>query len=898
MNPHQPFQELHHMDLPSLNQALRSAQAFVHTLLDSIHIGICQVNPQGHVLSLNLEGARILHRTEQSCLGQNFHEQAGCVYVDPITQEEDCPIAQVLKTGKSIWTPKLLTRRPSGETRWVEFQCTQLTDPHNPGALIIFRDLSQQLQQHEEHQHLASMPEESPNPIVEVDPQGRLAYANPAMIALLDTYRFREDGIPQVLPPALTHIAMECLKSLIPQRGLTVIIDTHHFDWTFSPIQEKGLVRGYGLDITNHVRVRNSLTELQSQYSSLVDSAHEGIISADLHGTIVSWNPAAEAMFGFKQEEIIGQSILMLLEEGYRDIYRKGLEDISYGDSVAHPIQQPLELTGLRQSGEAFPLEISLTSWKIGLDTHYGFILRDISDRKRLEQSLVAEKDRLVTTLQSLDEGIITTDREGRITFFNPLAEQITEWAHQDAISRPLQDVFRLTNEIPNREMDEALQFSPASSALTETSSPKYLLTKNGVQRTISMRETPIRDHSSHLMGTVIVFHDITDQHRQLDEQQRISKLNSLGVLAGGLAHDFNNLLTTILGNVFVAKLRMVPQDPLAQNLEQAEQACLRAKELTQQLLTFAKGGAPIKTSIALGDLLRKSTIFALSGSSISCHFDIPNDLWPLDADASQLRQVIQNITINARQAMTHGGHFSIRVENAGLHTLASLPSPTLSTGNYVKISFEDQGEGIKDQELPNIFDPYFTTKPGASGLGLATAHSIIQQHQGHISVHSEVGKGTTFTVYLPSSYSSVDVDPQAIPKGRGRILVMDDEQSIRRMVEDALTQFGYEVTAAADGQAAIDLYSEALRSGKTFDAILLDLTIPGGMGGKEAIQHLRRIDPHVKAIVTSGYSDDPIMSDFRSYGFQAILVKPYKIVDLAKTLESLCTQTNGKTVH
>ena len=898
MNPHHPFQELNQMDLPSLNQALRSAQAFVHTLLDSIHIGICQVNTQGHILSLNLEGARILHRTEKSCLSQTFHEHSGCLYVDPITQEEDCPITQVLKTGKSIWTPKLLIRRPSGETRWVEFQCTQLTDPHNPGALLIFRDLSQQLQQHEEQQHLASMPEESPNPIVEVDAQGRLAYANPAMIALLDTYRFREDGIPQVLPPTLTHIAMECLKSLVPQRGLTVIIDTHHFDWTFSPIQEKGLVRGYGLDITNHVRVRNSLTELQSQYSSLVDSAHEGIISADLHGTIVSWNPAAEAMFGFQQEEIIGQSILSLIEEAYRDIYRKGLEDISYGDSVAHPIQQPLELTGLRKSGETFPLEISLTSWKVGLDTHYGFILRDISDRKTLEQSLVAEKDRLVTTLQSLDEGIITTDREGRITFFNPLAEQITEWAHQDAISRPLQDVFRVTNEIPDHGNDAGLQFAPASSALTEPSTPQHLITKNGIQRTISMRETPIRDHSSHLMGTVIVFHDITDQHRHQDEQQRISKLNSLGVLAGGLAHDFNNLLTTILGNVFVAKLRMVPQDPLTQNLEQAEQACLRAKELTQQLLTFAKGGAPIKTSIALGDLLRKSTIFALSGSSISCHFDIPNDLWPLDADASQLRQVIQNITINARQAMTQGGHFSIRVENARLHTLSTLPSPTLPTGNYVKISFEDQGEGINEHELPNIFDPYFTTKTGASGLGLATAHSIIQQHQGHISVHSEVGKGTTFTVYLPSSYSSAAIDRQAIPKGRGRILVMDDEQSIRRMVEDALTQFGYKVTTAADGQAAIDLFSEALTSGKTFDAILLDLTIPGGMGGKEAIQHLRRLDPHVKAIVTSGYSDDPIMSDFHTYGFQDILVKPYKIVDLAKALESLCAQSNGKTVR
>ncbi|HBP88279.1 MAG TPA: hypothetical protein DD706_11350, partial [Nitrospiraceae bacterium] len=655
MDPQQSFQDLNQMDVTGLEKALRSSQAFVHTLMDSIHIGICHVNTQGQILSLNLEGARILHRTETSCLGQSFHAHAECLHVDPLTQEEQCPITRAITTGKSIWTPQLLIRRPSGETRWVEFQCTQLTDPRHSGALIIFRDLSQQLQQHEAHQHLASMPEESPNPIVEVDAHGHLAYANPAMIRLLDIYGFREDGVPMVLPATLTQLTMGCLKTLIPLRGLTVIVEHHHFDWTFSPLQEKGLVRGYGLDITHHVRVRQSLTELQSQYFSLVDSAHEGIISTDLHGIIVSWNPAAESIFGYQTEEVLGHPIVILLEEGYRDLYRKGLEDISYGRSSTFSHQQPVELTGLRKSGESFPLEISSTSWKVGLDTRYGFILRDISDRKRLADALIAEKDYLVTTLQSVAEGIVTTDREGRISFLNPLAEQITEWTTHEALHRPFQEIFRLTSERPKNEHEPSAQFSSRAFVFSEQDTPHQLLTKHGLQRTITMREGPIRDHSGHLVGTVIVFRDITDQTRHQEEQQRISKLNSLGVLAGGLAHDFNNILTTILGNVFVAKLRMVANDPLTQNLEQAEQACLRAKELTQQLLTFAKGGAPLKTSIVLGDLLRKSTIFALSGASISCHFDIPDDLWPLDADPAQLRQVFQNITINARQAMPHG---------------------------------------------------------------------------------------------------------------------------------------------------------------------------------------------------------------------------------------------------
>ncbi len=891
MNPRPPSQELPQMDLTSLHQALRSSQTFVHTLLDSIHIGICQVDPQGAVLSLNLEGARILQRTEQSCLGHSFHELVKCLYADPITQEECCPISQVLKTNKAIWSPKILVQRSSGETRWVEFQCTQISDPQHPSALLIFRDLSQQLQLTAEHQHLASMPEESPNPIVEVDSQGRLTYANPAMIHLLDTYGFRQDGIPNVLPAALPPIATECLKTMKPMRGLTVVVEHCHFDWTFSPIQDKGLVRGYGLDITSHIRVNQSLTELQSQYSSLVDSAHEGIISTDLHGTIVSWNPAAKAIFGFESQDVIDQSILILLEEGYRDLYRKGLEDISYGEVTSHPLLRPLELTGLRKSGETFPLEISLTSWKVGLDTHYGFILRDISDRKLLEQAIIAEKDQLVTTLQSVAEAIVATDREGRITFFNSLAEQLTEWEQQEALNRPFQDIFRLQSEKSNRDGQPQLQFQSSAWALNDVDSPCQLITKNGLQRTISMREAPLRDYSGHLTGTVIIFRDITDEWRQQEEQQRLSKLNSLGVLAGGLAHDFNNLLTTILGNVFVTKLRMVPQDPLAKNLDQAEHACLRAKELTQQLLTFAKGGSPIKTSLAIGELVRKSTVFALSGSSISCHFDIPPDLWPMDGDAGQLRQVIQNITLNARQAMPHGGHFSVRVENADLSLGTPLPSPSLTPGNYIKITFEDQGSGIPEKECSNIFDPYYTTKPGASGLGLATAHSIIQQHQGHIGVESEEGKGTRFILYLPSSYSTFALPgnpTMPLPQGKGRILVMDDEQSIRRMVEDALSQFGYEVVGVNDGEEAIDVFSESLARGEPFDVVLLDLTIPGGMGGKETIQRLRTLSPHVKAIVTSGYCDDPIMADYEMYGFQGILEKPYKIMDLAKTLESL----------
>ena len=812
--------------------------------------------------------------------------------VDSLTQplmKTTAPFPTLSKPERSIWVPKALIRRRSGETWWVEFQCTQIPDPVNPGALFLFRDLSDQIQLAADDKYLASLPEESPSPIVELDSEAGLIYANPAMIRLLDRFGFRESGVPHILPQDMARLAKDCLKSMTEAKNVPVVVKGIHFEWTFSVIPEKNHLRGYGLDVTKHIQARETLVELQSRFSSLVDSAHEGIISADLNGTIVSWNPAAQSIFGYQLEEVHRQPITMLLDEPFRETYRTGLEQISFhGES--HPIETTMELLGLRKSGETFPLELSLTSWKVGLETHYGCILRDITARKQMEQALVIEKERLTKTLQSMAEATITTDTDGRVTLLNPMAETITGWNQQEALNRPLRDVFRPI-DAPSPESNEgSLENVLANNVLGGSEIPTTLITKDGAQRKITYREAPVRDHRDQLIGTVLVFRDITNQHQQEIERQRIDKLNSLGVLAGGIAHDFNNLLTTILGNLFVAKLRIVPQDPIAQGLNEAEQACLRAKDLTQQLLTFAKGGAPIKKPVSIGDLVRKSTVFALSGSSVGCEFNLPEDLWPLEADEAQLKQVIQNLVINARQAMQEGGVTTISGENFTLRSQAQDEHSTLQPGSYIKLSFEDRGPGISPEHLPNIFDPYFTTKPGATGLGLATAHTIIQRHGGNISVNSQVGSGTTFSVFLPTP-TPPDQQQAALPqlpKGQGRILVMDDEVSIRNMVRDALMQIGYEVTGVRDGSEAISTFSQARDEGKPFTAILLDLTVPGAMGGKEALRQLRTLDPQVKAIVTSGYSEDPIMANYRAYGFDGILVKPYKITDLYDTLENM----------
>jgi two-component system, cell cycle sensor histidine kinase and response regulator CckA len=322
--------------------------------------------------------------------------------------------------------------------------------------------------------------------------------------------------------------------------------------------------------------------------------------------------------------------------------------------------------------------------------------------------------------------------------------------------------------------------------------------------------------------------------------------------------------------------------------LAQAEAACLRAEALSRQLLTFAKGGAPVKKIFPVPELLTETTVFACVGSPVKCETTFPENLWWVEADPGQIGQIFQNLTINAIQAMPTGGSIKVWAENLTLGAESVLP---LSAGRYIKISVRDQGMGIPAEHLPRIFDPYFTTKQKGSGLGLASAYAIIKKHHGHIAVESKPGVGTTFYIYLPA------VDQQATPQpkedrellvGTGKILVMDDEDMVREVLGRMLVSLGYEAEFATDGGEAIELFVQAQGPEQPFAAVILDLTVPGGMGGKETMARLLEIDPQVKAIVSSGYSDDPIMADFQKYGFNGVIVKPYRISELGKILHQV----------
>jgi len=389
-------------------------------------------------------------------------------------------------------------------------------------------------------------------------------------------------------------------------------------------------------------------------------------------------------------------------------------------------------------------------------------------------------------------------------------------------------------------------------------------------------------------VNVIINSRDITDRKRLEEDLIRAQKMESLGILAGGIAHDFNNLLVGIMGNVSLSMLDVNPASDIYKQLEIADRASLRAQGLTQQLLTFSRGGAPIKKVIDMGPVVREAVEFSLRGSGATCDVELPLGLWPVLADAGQIAQVINNLVINADQAMPAGGTITVRAENdASAHHEVRALKP----GRYIRLSVRDSGIGIPPQHMDKIFDPYFTTKQKGSGLGLAVTYSIIKKHDGHITAESTPGAGATFTVYLPACDerpAQTQTDDKTIAAGQGTILVMDDERDVRETVGTMLQRLGYTVELVENGAKAVERYRESLQNDRTFDAVIMDLTVPGGMGGREAMARLRELDPGVRALASSGYANDPIMANYAEYGFKGVMAKPFRLKQLGDAIAAM----------
>jgi len=527
----------------------------------------------------------------------------------------------------------------------------------------------------------------------------------------------------------------------------------------------------------------------------------------------------------------------------------------------------------------------------------------DVTEHRVEQAELATEKERLAVTLRSIGDGVITTDISGNVLLLNKVAEQITGWRTDKAQGRPLGEVFTIIDEETREPRESPVVQVVSSGQVVSLANHTILMTKDGRERYVADSGAPIMDAESTIIGVVVVFRDVTEQLTMEQELLKVKKLESIGVLAGGIAHDFNNILAAILGNINLALFDPELNDKTKKLLSSAEKASLRAKELTQQLLTFSKGGEPIKEVTSLETIIKDSAEFILHGKNISCHYALPDDLWLVNVDTGQISQVIQNIVLNAAHAMPEGGLLTICGENYISSSEEGFP---LAPGkHFVKVAITDKGRGIPAHIVENIFDPYFTTKEDGSGLGLAISQSIIKRHHGHITVESTMGEGTTFTLYLLATTRQETTDKKTAKEekktesasgssGGLKILLMDDEEAVRNVSGEMLTMLGNEVVFSENGEEAVACYKTAMDAGTPFHLVIMDLTIPGGMGGAEAVQEILALDPQARVMVSSGYSNDPIMADCTAHGFCAALVKPYQLQQLAEALSRYGHATEG----
>ncbi len=631
---------------------------------------------------------------------------------------------------------------------------------------------------------------------------------------------------------------------------------------------------------------KEALRENEERFRSIVENTNAGYFFIDRDGLIQDVNESWIKMYGYSSfDEIVGKHFTIIQK----------MEDVESAKAFVKGIMRKDHkyMTG-EFSRKCKDGSIGYHTFSARPVSHFGEVIGiegfiiDSTERKLLEKSLQISKKEWESTFDAMSDWVSVIDLDHQILRSNRSGEKF--------LSIPLGEMIGQTCYKLVHGSEEPIPECPLQKMLQTHEHETVDLYVQEMNRWLRVSIDPIMDEDGNLTKAVHIVRDITEYKEMEAEVLKAKKLESLGTLAGGIAHDFNNLLSVIVGNIELAKDGIKYDLDVLDNLKEVEKASIRASDLAAQLITFAKGGKPIKKAASIGELVKNAVSASLSGSGINCEFSIPDDLFPVEIDALQIKQVIRNIVINATEAMNGKGIINVYCENAAVGEKDRLP---LKAGKYVLLSIKDQGIGIAAENLLKIFDPYYSTKDmGADkgqGLGLATCHSIIKKHDGFITAESELAVGTTLFVYLPASEKKM-IAPEPIKKlvsekpevGRGKILMMDDERMLRNLIEQMLSPFGYDVALAQDGTEAVELYRSAMESGKPFDAVILDLTVKSGMGGKTAVQKLLEINPHAKAIVSSGYFNDPVMTDYKKYGFAAALPKPFTLKALKDTLSKV----------
>jgi PAS domain S-box-containing protein len=628
-------------------------------------------------------------------------------------------------------------------------------------------------------------------------------------------------------------------------------------------------------DMTERVVLRQELVERAGRYRALIENQNTLVVTLAPDLCLTYANPAYCETFGLREDEILGKPFWPLIHEEDRARIKHSIMSAFQEPYTCRHEERALTVDGWRWlawSNRAILGESGKVEEVIAVG-------RDVTARKEAETALRESEARYRDLVEMARIGVLVDDVDGNVVFANERAAHMFGYSVEEMRSMRIDSLFH------QDDIETVLSYHQAR--LHGEGAPARFACRgrrsDGSELHLELDVVMVVE-DGRPAGTRAYLWDVTERKKLEQELVKLDKLQSVGTLAGGIAHDFNNLLTGILGNISLAKLYAAQDDMVMELLREAEAASLQAKNLTQRLLIFARGGSPIMKTMWIDRLVEDSTRFALQGANSLAQFSIETDLWPTRVDEGQIGQVIRNIVLNADEAMPNGGIVRVAARNVMVNVGDALP---LSAGPYVMVSISDAGIGIAAEYLPRLFDPYFTTKQQGSGLGLAVAHSVIAAHGGHIAVESALGHGSSFHLYLPAAPSAADVAPAppAASMSGTRVLIMDDEKIVRDVAAAILNHLRCRVAHAENGEGAIAQYRAAAEAGDPFDLVIMDLTIPGAMGGELAVQELLKYDSAARVIVSSGYSNDPIMIEYEKYGFRGVMTKPYSLQEMESVL-------------
>ncbi len=881
------------------NEEIQKNEEKFRTLLNQLKVGVYMFGVDEYFTYVNDTMVEVTGYSKEELYKKRFHDLIHPDFKE-ITKRRAEKRLSGLKT-KDTYNIKIITK--NGEEKWVRLSNKKINLFKENVVLGTAIDVTEQVQAEqllkESEEKFKTFTDQIKAAVFTFNEDGYFEYVNKAMLRITGYTK------EELLQKKFFEIVHPDYRDLVLKRGYKRLegktpTDTYEFKiltkrgkskWVQLSnkkiaLKERNIVLGSAIDITEKKEAEELLLESEEKFRNIYEKSADPMCLLTKEG-FIDCNKASYDMLKTTKKEALIIHPGKISPEKQPDGSNSMEKARKIIDEVYKTGSKRFEWVHKRFDGELFWVDVSLTLIPYRHKNVIFVVWRDISEKKLLEQRLLEEKERLAVTLRSIGDGIIAVDKGKTIVLMNKVAEKITGWAFEEAQLRPIKEVFNIETE-NKKNIDDCLGEVITKGNTIRIRSNSLLIKRNGEKINISDSIAPIKNKNSKTIGAVIVFRDITESLKAEKELQKAQKLESLALIAGGIAHDFNNLLFGIIGNLGVVKRKVRKSEEIFKTIERVEKIVYEAKSLSNQLLTFAKGGEPLLKKVDLKKLIKDIAHFATRGSDVKIDYQFDKDLDFICADIGQIEQVFNNLIINAVYAIKEKkelGKIEIKAENIKLKKDNKY---FLKEGDYVQIIVKDNGIGIKKEILDKIFDPFFTTKEKGSGLGLSTSYSIIKKHGGDIRVESSPGKGTAFYILLPVAENLEDEKRRSKNKEHKkglRVLIVDDEEDVRNAAKEMLEILGCKVKVASSGEEAIEIYKNLKNK---IDLVIMDLTMKGGMSGEKATAEILKIDPKAKCIISSGYASGNIISKYKEYGFIDVLVKPYRFEDLEEVLSKI----------